>query len=156
VTSDGGVSWRKAYTCVQVCSVAWSRGLRVTLGQLYGAVLDSVDGGRTFRHTADLPVLPETILGLQAMDCSGDRCWALVNGTGIYRRDGSGEWTQEHSDADAAGICVAGIAAMDHDRAIAAGPHALMTRVVAPAGQVRPRHDDLASGDTARRVQVLI
>ena len=139
VTADGGRSWRKAFTCSAPCSVGWvhGRALTLTLGEGYGRVLDSSDLGRHFRRTASIPVLPATILGLQAMDCSGARCWALVNGTGIYRRDGAGEWTLEDSDADVLGICVAGIAAIDNDRAIAAGPHALMTRVGAstPGGK---------------------
>lgn len=131
VTADGGRSWRRAQVCTSVCHLAWAQAGRLVVGSLNGTITESRDSGRSFRQQAVLPTLPD-ILGLQDLDCAGSRCWALVNGTGIYRADGPGEWIHESSDADVAGICVASIAAGDHDHAFAAGPHALMTRVAAP------------------------
>jgi photosystem II stability/assembly factor-like uncharacterized protein len=135
VTDDGGRSWRRALRCARACwGLSWASGGRLVLGQWDGAVLQSRDGGRTFRRSAQLPVLPG-VLGLQSIDCSASRCFALVNGTGVYRQDGAGEWVHETSDADVVGICTVEIAAIDDQHVVAAGPHGLMARLVLPGGR---------------------
>jgi photosystem II stability/assembly factor-like uncharacterized protein len=137
VTDDGGRHWRRALRCVRACyGLAWSGSGRLVLGAWDGVVLESRNYGRSFARRAQLPVI-SGVLGLQSLDCSARRCWALVNGTGVYRQSGAGEWVHEVSDADAPGLCLVEIAAVDDARVVAAGPHGLMARYPV-GGQATP------------------
>lgn len=165
-TADAGRHWRRATSCPAVCTVAWTGSGRLVVASGTGQVRDSLDGGRTFRAAGTVPVLPAQVLGVQALDCADERCWALVNGTGIHRRDGVGEWQHEVSDADAPGLCVASLTAVDSQRVLAAGPHALMARVAAQgsapaptagaAGPVRLAAGAVLGADGVARVRLVV
>jgi hypothetical protein len=66
---------------------------------------------------------------LQALDCVGPRCWVSVNGGGVFRHDGNGEWSKEISSEDAVGLAIGDLAAVDSERAVQGGPTALSYRV---------------------------
>jgi len=131
VTSDGGRTWRHVYRCKPNClALSWSSPHKLVVGQADGKVLSSRDGGRRFIEEAPLPLLAENQLAfLQALDCVGERCWASVNGGGIFRQEGHGEWGTEVSVQEVYGLQIGDLAAIDAQRAVSGGPHALLTRV---------------------------
>ncbi len=133
VTDDGGRSWARRFTCLPSCTVAWGslRGQRrLTAVRADGVVLDSLDDGRHTRRTATLPT--SSLAASVALECLADRCWDMVLGTGIYRRDGAGEWVQETSLANVLGLCLPHFAVLDHEHAVAAGPNAIFVRGTLP------------------------
>jgi hypothetical protein len=132
VTGDGGRTWRHVHRCAPNCfALSWSSPRRLMVGQVDGAILNSTDGGRRFHAEAPLPrPVGAPVTFVQALDCVGERCWVSVNGGGIFRLDGGGsEWVTEVSGQEVFGLQIGDLAAVDAERAVSGGPHALMTRV---------------------------
>ena len=144
VTSDGGRTWRHVHRCRPNCfALSWSTPRRLMVGQVDGVVLRSADAGRRFTPLSELPLLAGSpITFLQALDCVRDRCWASVNGGGIFRTDADAEWSREVSGQEVFGLQIGDLSAIDAERAVSGGPHALMTRVDATGGPApgRPVH----------------
>jgi hypothetical protein len=138
VTSDAGQHWRRAYTCKPLCyGVSWSSRGRLVVARIDGRVELSKDGGASFRQLAPVPIGAVVSAGvgfLQALDCVGPRCWVSVNGGGVFRHDGNGEWSKEISNQDFVGLAIGDLAAVDRERAVTGGPTALSTRVASGSG----------------------
>jgi hypothetical protein len=139
VTSDAGRHWRRALGCKPVCyALSWSQRDRLVVGRADGRVDVSKDGGASFRQLAPVPAGP--VLGaLDAIDCVALRCWALVNGGGIFRHDGNGEWSTELSGASSPALNFGDLAAVDRERAVAACANTLSTRISGSAA-AQPSH----------------
>jgi photosystem II stability/assembly factor-like uncharacterized protein len=149
-TADAGRHWRRAWTCKPLCwGLSWSSPGRLMVARGDGRVDLSKDGGATFRQLAPVPVGNVVSSGvgfLQALDCVGARCWVSVNGGGVFRYDGSGEWNKEISSEDAVGLAIGDLAAVDHERAVQGGPTALSYRVATGTAGTASVASPLVSG----------
>jgi photosystem II stability/assembly factor-like uncharacterized protein len=156
LTTDGGRTWRRTFTCPGYCrSVAWVSTKRVLVASRDGRLFASDTGGTSFHGLGRLfeePVSP--LYALDAIDFVGNRGWAAVNGVGIYRSDDGGmEWVLEDSVQQAFFLAVVDLTAVDHDRAVGVGPYAIITRLATPAPAHRagrpaaqPARVDLGAG----------
>ncbi len=130
-TSDGGRTWRRALTCRPRCtSVAWAGGQRVVVGRSDGEIFTSNDGGRRFADAGSVASSDTTLDGL---DCVGARCFASLNGTGIFRSDDAGAaWVEETSLHVAYFPGSGDLAAFDAEHAVAIGPSSILARERTP------------------------
>lgn len=134
VTEDAGRRWRKGFTCRPSCySIAWSGSSTLVAAGVDGKVAVSRDAGRRFTPSPSVPLGPNPLAFVQAVDCRGPMCLASVNGGGIFRSDGFGDqWVREPSGQEAYALSLGDLAIVDADRAVSGGPNALFTRTSTP------------------------
>jgi hypothetical protein len=134
-TADGGVSWRQAMRTTEWYAVAaWSTPTSLAVvveSKGVAHALVSSDSGRTFRAGPQIYANPGGFNGFPTLEfVTGRRGWVGAILGGVHRTDSGGsEWVHEASPADGAFYGVPHLTAMTRDRAVFAGPSAVVTRM---------------------------
>lgn len=132
-TRDGGRRWQVAARCPTSCrALTWGPGQPLLLGESDASRVRVSPDGVLFRDLPPLPLLPGLLRLLQGLDCAGQRCWASVNGGGIFRTEGGDGWVLEPSGQEVFGLQLGDLEVVDAVRVVSGGPHALLARTVVP------------------------
>lgn len=138
VTEDGGVRWRKAFHCPDICyAVAWENASTLAVGTLMsGDMFVSKDRGRTFRKTATVALAPRAhqseCVCLTGLSFGSGGGWALT-GHGVWHASFAADssWDPEPAELVPATFATFAmdIAVADPDHAVAAATNGIVRRV---------------------------